>query len=448
MKNTFSYGMIMFCLLAQVGFAQEPPQVAILEARFSTTTPMVGETFHYFLKFDHRQGIGIYVVEHFAEQGLTVEEKKVADPQPFQGREIQQYTYTLRAQQDGEFRFMPVALTYAGPVQNPIAAQVDPVQLTVKPLVEARIVTNSPLMLNETLQLQVVITKRQPVTLMSLPQTLEAQFQTPPSAAPAEQAQANAATPTAIPTPRTLQFELDQSQTVTPQKVEDGSLVEQYQYHTLASPELAGEYVIPAATITYRTAAGQEVQTSLATTSILILYPNTSNLTIPTDYRFLILPAIVLAALTIVGSGGLLYLRHRRSRFSKRESSFPPLPPGELARKELGAIQAMRLPHKGEFKQYYSLVSEAVRKFLGAEFHVPVLERTTEEVMQNMHNRDVPEHVRERTGQFLQEADLVKFAKYHPRLEEAETAMGRAFQIVEESLEYHNPAPFALPQGE
>ena len=83
------------------------------------------------------------------------------------------------------------------------------------------------------------------------------------------------------------------------------------------------------------------------------------------------------------------------------------------------------------------MVSESVRKFLGAEFGFHVLERTTEEVMQDIQKRDVPDRIREDTGKFLQEADMVKFAKYIPLPQEADAAMEQALTIVDESVEYH-----------
>lgn len=234
-----------------------------------------------------------------------------------------------------------------------------------------------------------------------------------------------------------LQFALD-PQDITSQQ-QDGHTVDQYKYNLVTSLEHAGEYIVPKITLTYRTATGEEIQATTEDTSIFVMNPNTGNLAIQTDYRFLILPAIVVAAMIVAALTVLLYLKYRKPRSLEAMIVEPPLPPGELAHRELARIQAMKLPAKGEFKAYYTMVSESVRKFLGAEFGFHVLERTTEEVMQDIQQRDVPESVRERTGKFLQEADMVKFAKYLPLLEEADIAMEQALRIVNESVEYHRP---------
>ena len=105
-KYILTFLMIFTILVAPLtlfGGAQEQtaPEVAILESRFSTTEPIIGETLTYFLKFNYKDGVNVSPVEHFAENGFTVIEKKSLEPQKFQGRVIQQYDYTLRAEQEG-----------------------------------------------------------------------------------------------------------------------------------------------------------------------------------------------------------------------------------------------------------------------------------------------------------------------------------------------------------
>jgi hypothetical protein len=54
-----------------------------------------------------------------------------------------------------------------------------------------------------------------------------------------------------------------------------------------------------------------------------------------------------------------------------------------------------------------------------------------------MQQRDIPEPIRRRIRHLLPQADLVKFAKHRPSIEEANAIMEQARNIVEESLEYH-----------
>ena len=68
-----------------------------------------------------------------------------------------------------------------------------------------------------------------------------------------------------------------------------------------------------------------------------------------------------------------------------------------------------------------------------------MLERTTEEILAEIQQRDIPGTIRGRISAFLPEADMVKFAKYTPTVEQADSAMEQALHIVDESLGYHRP---------
>lgn len=427
--------------LPQAEVRPQQENVSILESKFSTTTPVIGDSFTYSLKFDHIENLNVYPVEHFVENGLSIIERKSLTPQEFEGRIIEQYEYTLRAEKEGQYQFSPVAIHHAGPLKNSVAALTDPIQLTVLSVVDVQVVTNSPIMIDEPLNLSLSITKRQPVTITSMPPELNARLQIPEKPEPEEQEtteDSQAGTPTPTAQPAVLRFTLDQSQNVVPQQA-DGQTIEQYQYIFSAAPEQAGEYLIPEFVVTYRTVTGEEAQKHVETTGIFVLNPNTANVDIQTDYRFLIGPAIIVATLILGGLAVFLYLNYRKPRRHQELIVEPVLPPGELAHRELAEIQTMKLPGKGEFKKYYILVSESVRKFLGAEYHFHVLERTTEEILDEIRQRDIPDRVRRQISTFLPEADMVKFAKYIPTIEEADTAMEQALKIVDESLEYHRP---------
>ncbi len=302
------------------------------------------------------------------------------------------------------------------------------------PIIAAQAKTNSPLTLGEPVELSLIITKHRPVTISAMPTELQAAPQIPPAPSPQPTPSA-AVSPT--PTPAVLTFALDQSQPITPQQTDQGA-VETYRYLLAAPPQQAGEYVIPAFSITYRAETGAETEQRQPEITLYILNPNTDNLDVPTNFRFLLLPALI-ASLVALTALLLLYLKRRKPRAREENFIAPAIPPGELARRELADIQAMRLPQKGEFKAYYTLLSETVRKFVGAEYEFHVLERTTEEILGEVRRRDMPESVKQRINALLPEADLAKFAKYAPSVANADTAMQDAARIVDDSLEFHRP---------
>ena len=303
------------------------------------------------------------------------------------------------------------------------------------PVIDAQAKTNSPLTLGEPVELSLIVTKRQPVTISAMPTELRAAPQIPPAPSPQPTPSA-AITPT--PPPAVLTFALDQSQPITPQQTDQGA-VETYRYLLAAPPQQAGEYVIPAFSITYRAENGAETEQRQPEITFYILNPNTDNLDVPTNLRFLLMPALIASLVALTAILLLLYLKRRQPRTREENFIAPAIPPGELARRELADIQAMRLPQKGEFKAYYTLLSETVRKFVGAEYEFHVLERTTEEILGEVRRRDMPESVKQRINALLPEADLAKFAKYAPSVANADAAMQDAARIVDDSLEFHRP---------
>jgi hypothetical protein len=143
----------------------------------------------------------------------------------------------------------------------------------------------------------------------------------------------------------------------------------------------------------------------------------------PADYRWLYITLAVVAA-----AGGLLYwwLRRRRRRMLVPEP-IPVLPPDYIALQELVRVEGLGLLNRGEFKTYYTLVTDAVRRYLEGRFRIEAMDRTTAEVLDDLERARKPV---EGLEALLQEADLVKFAKLVPGITAGQEAMKTARDIV------------------
>lgn len=420
------------------GVAAEPAAspASILESRISTSTVVEGESFRYSLKFDYADEVPVYPVQHFTEQGFTILETRKLKPQRFAGRVIQQREYTVTAPV-GAYSFSPITLRAAGPRINPLAVPVDPIQVTVVPAVEVAITSNSPILLGEPLTATVIVTRRGTGDVTAFPHEFQAEFQ-PPAPSDAAEPEDGVITPTPpLSPPPALAFALGDPPEMASEEVE-GQTIDAYTFETLVEPQQPGVYVVADFSVTYRTPAGEEREAGLPEpVKLFVLHPNTGPAAVETDYGFLIGPGIALGVALLASGIGIALWRIRQARRGAAVAVAPPLPPAVVARRELALIQEQNLPARGEFKAYYTLISEVVRKFLGAEFGFHVLERTTEEVMQDIRRHDVPPAIVDETARFLREADMVKFAKYMPLLEEAEAAMQQALRLVDDSVEYH-----------
>lgn len=108
--------------------------------------------------------------------------------------------------------------------------------------------------------------------------------------------------------------------------------------------------------------------------------------------------------------------------------------PHEKALDGLAAIEAMRLPEQGRFKEHYTLVSNTIRTYVEFRFAIPALEQTTGEIQLELKQVDALPEVKALLIAFLQESDLIKFSTFTPDLASAAELLARGRAIVEATL--------------
>ena len=124
--------------------------------------------------------------------------------------------------------------------------------------------------------------------------------------------------------------------------------------------------------------------------------------------------AIGLLLLVLCALGGIwLWRRHTRTP----EPPPPPEPIDYAA--EFARIAESGLLERGEFKTYYSLLSENLRRFLEERLTIEAMEQTTSELADALREAEVDAALQQRILDYLGEADLVKFARFHPALDAA-----------------------------
>lgn len=136
-----------------------------------------------------------------------------------------------------------------------------------------------------------------------------------------------------------------------------------------------------------------------------------------------------LLILLIIGS--IIYLIVNRKKKPKVIIPPKPLLPHELALQKLVALQQQELWQKGEVKQYQTELTFIIREYLESRFHIPALESTTDEIVQNLRKTDIEERWRDRLQELFVNADLVKFAKAQPPMTIHEQGMKEAVAFVE-----------------
>ena len=131
------------------------------------------------------------------------------------------------------------------------------------------------------------------------------------------------------------------------------------------------------------------------------------------------------------------YLVYRLIQYFRRRKKAPLAKPErvrsaeEIAREAIERLLARKLVEQGHSKQFYLELSEIIKRFLGSKLGVHSLERTTEEFTRDLRAVSVPSGQYRMIREFLEDCDLVKFAKYRPGAEEVEQIIARSRAMID-----------------
>jgi hypothetical protein len=150
------------------------------------------------------------------------------------------------------------------------------------------------------------------------------------------------------------------------------------------------------------------------------------------DYRLL----IVLGALLVLMLGALLgwlFMRWWNQRERPEPAPPPPPPPWDTALAELRAHAAQRESAiaEGRTEQWVDAVSDSIRGYLGKRFGFHGLESTTDEIAQRLAEAKSLAIAPEEAIGFLDQCDLVKFAKASLADEASNALIEEALALVD-----------------
>jgi hypothetical protein len=139
----------------------------------------------------------------------------------------------------------------------------------------------------------------------------------------------------------------------------------------------------------------------------------------------------ILIALIIIGAAVWLYLWYRKKKGSKIiETPKIILPAHVEALAALDALDKKQLWQQGMVKEYHSEITEIIRAYFERKFDLRALELTTTEVNLQLKEKSGAANIINITNDFLNNADLVKFAKFKPENSVNVEMMKQATEIV------------------
>lgn len=142
---------------------------------------------------------------------------------------------------------------------------------------------------------------------------------------------------------------------------------------------------------------------------------------------------VAIIGLVVLGAAAAWYFFIYRRRGRVEEVFVDPRPAWEIAFAELAMLREKDYLVKGELKAYYIELTDIFRKYLGKKFDFSAVDMTTEEIEAALGERGLEEIVAAKIVGFLQQADLVKFAKEIPPPERPAQDWETAYALVNET---------------
>lgn len=236
-------------------------------------------------------------------------------------------------------------------------------------------------------------------------------------------------------------FEIKDYKSFPPEKDKQGKVINRSEYNITTFT--TGEYVIPPIEITYIDAKVEKKNISSERIFITVKSVGATQaemedirgLKPPIDIKagnkvFYIVGILLMATAVL----GWFYLRGKA-----RALKIPEIPEElkkpawEVALYELEELKESDLLEKKLIKQFYINLSDIIRKYIQRRFQIVALDRTTLEIKQELKGAKIDLKIIEQINSFLQDCDLVKFAKFIPKAERIDDQLKQAIEIVEQT---------------
>ncbi|RMH62361.1 MAG: hypothetical protein D6677_09955 [Calditrichaeota bacterium] len=244
-------------------------------------------------------------------------------------------------------------------------------------------------------------------------------------------------------------FEVKDFKKNMPEANKDSSVTERFEY-TLTIYD-TGHYSIPPFPIIFyadSSDSGQTLYSQAVPVTVVSVLAGADSVAfedirppidIPMDWAFWAWMALA-SALTLLAAW-FIY----RAWKQKQETGYifrpppPPPPAHEVALQALAELYRSDLLDKGEYKAFYSRLSDILRTYLEGRYFIPAPESVTDEIL-----RDLRAHLHEkeiaRIEKILRVADMVKFAKHIPDRVTTQNIMRDTEQFVLDTKLVFEPA--------
>lgn len=150
------------------------------------------------------------------------------------------------------------------------------------------------------------------------------------------------------------------------------------------------------------------------------------------DYlNYILIGLLILLILIGLGVGLYLYLKKKNKGYFFKPKVV--LPPHIVALSALDSIKDSKMWQQGREKEYYTDLTDILRRYIEDRFGVPTFEKTSDEILSSMQYLLENDSTKQSLSQLLNVADLVKFAKYKPLNDENDLSLMNAYLFINQT---------------
>lgn len=150
----------------------------------------------------------------------------------------------------------------------------------------------------------------------------------------------------------------------------------------------------------------------------------------------------IILALLVIGASIFVYLKWLRKGKIPLIPTKKPIPPYELAIKQLEDLKEEKLCERGEEKAFYTRLTDILRVYLETRFGINAMEMTTTQILKALTSNEATRVPKKYMSEILRTADFVKFANVRPLPDDNVQSFRSALKFVEDTK------PVEVPENE
>jgi len=143
------------------------------------------------------------------------------------------------------------------------------------------------------------------------------------------------------------------------------------------------------------------------------------------------LPALWIIILILIALAIAAFIYFKKKKIAEEKPVLIQKSPEDIARDALRLLLEMKLIEKGLIKEYYIRLSDIIRAYIENRYKISAMDRTTWELYQEMRSKRIERMHLDKINDFLEDCDMVKFAKYAPDKKEIEDSYKKAEEIID-----------------